>query len=471
MDNPLHDLALSYRSLIFNFLLDRLKWAAPEGYDFPYFDGEALGVYNSGGGAEAHDLVRLASFVKTLIQNGRELLKVEDSGAYDSSSLAAKSGMESAETEELDRNLGQHVERYRFHRSRLINFKDRISGSRLVGRNSGWLNLLAYASKIAATDAPVVITGETGTGKEEVAKYIHDSSPRGENDFIPVNCGAIPDNLMESELFGYVSGAFTGANQNGRIGRLESAAGGTLFLDEVNELSPRLQTALLRFIEKGEIQKIGASKMAFADVRVICATNQDLKAKVRNGVFRKDLYYRLNIFHLHTPPLRERRDDIPLFIHYFLRQIGQKFRPQIHYTIEETAVSALQNYNWPGNLRELYAILLRASAICENSAIMRHHIIFDDEAADSGYADNEPERFSEIIRTIQNSGFNKENSEKLAGFLTRFYDCPITNSDYSGHFNVSSTTARNRLNQLTGVGILRREGSNKGRRYFIKDKF
>jgi formate hydrogenlyase transcriptional activator len=233
----------------------------------------------------------------------------------------------------------------------------------IVGTSPKLQTVLSLISKVAPTDSTVLITGETGTGKELVARAIHRRSNRASRAFVSVNCAAIPRDLIASELFGHEKGAFTGALQR-RIGRFELAEGGTIFLDEVGELSADTQVALLRVSQEREIERVGGRQPIHVDVRVIAATNRDLKSAVASGNFREDLYYRLNVFPLDVPPLRERRNDIPLLVEYFIDRYARKAGKKIS-SVDKKTLQLLQSYAWPGNIRELQNIIERSVIVCE----------------------------------------------------------------------------------------------------------
>jgi formate hydrogenlyase transcriptional activator len=233
----------------------------------------------------------------------------------------------------------------------------------IVGTAPALQTVLSRISKVAPTDSTVLITGETGTGKELVARAIHRRSNRASRAFVSVNCAAVPRDLIASELFGHEKGAFTGAMHR-RVGRFELAEGGTIFLDEAGELLPDTQVALLRVLQEREFERVGGGQLMRANVRVIAATNRDLKAAVASGAFREDLYYRLNVFPLEMPPLRARRADIPLLVEYFIdryaRKAGKNFR-----SVDKKTVQLLQAYPWPGNIRELQNVIERSMIVCE----------------------------------------------------------------------------------------------------------
>jgi two-component system response regulator AtoC len=237
----------------------------------------------------------------------------------------------------------------------------------LVARSRQMLDLFRTVRKIAEFKTTVLIDGESGTGKELVARAIHRLSPRSGGPFIAVNCGAIPDTLLESELFGHRKGAFTDANRD-RKGLFEEASGGTLFLDEIGELPLALQVKLLRVLQEGEVRRLGDSQDIKVDVRVVAATARDLSAEVGRGTFREDLFYRLNVFALHLPPLRERREDVPLLIDHFLARMNARMGLKVAGTSPE-AMRVLLEYDWPGNVRELENSIERAIVLSEGSQI------------------------------------------------------------------------------------------------------
>jgi PAS domain S-box-containing protein len=233
----------------------------------------------------------------------------------------------------------------------------------IVGTSKPLKAVLSQTAKVARTDATVLITGETGTGKELIARAVHKRSERSEHAFISVNCAAFAPTLVSSELFGHEKGAFTGANQR-RLGRFELADGGTIFLDEVGELPPDTQVALLRVLQEREFERVGGTQPIKVDVRVIAATNRDLDAAVSNGSFRSDLFYRLQVFPIEIPPLRERREDIALLAEYFIERYSRKAGKNIRHVSQET-LELLQSYAWPGNIRELQNVIERSVILCE----------------------------------------------------------------------------------------------------------
>jgi len=260
-----------------------------------------------------------------------------------------------------------------FKRLRLENLelkrqlKRRFSFDRLIGDSPPMYKVFELIEKVSRSDTTVLITGESGTGKEVVAKTIHYNSLREQKPFIPVNCGAIPYELLESELFGHEKGAFTGAVST-RMGRFEIASGGTLFLDEIAEMSPQLQVKILRVLQEREFERVGGVKTIKADVRIIAATNKALETAIEEKSFREDLYYRLNVINIPVPPLRDRVDDIPLLINYFVPiMCSKKKRDSLIFSRE--AMNMLLSYSWPGNVRELENLVERLSVLKEDELV------------------------------------------------------------------------------------------------------
>lgn len=248
----------------------------------------------------------------------------------------------------------------------------KVAGSEeIVYKSEAMSRMMELAAKVAKSDSAVLICGESGTGKELLARYIHYSSPRSGNRFVPLNCAAISSNLVESELFGHEKGAFTGAYRR-VTGKFEYASGGTLFLDEIGDLSLEAQAKLLRALQEKRIQRVGGNEEIPVDVRVICATNQDLEELVGKGGFRQDLLFRINVFPIEPPPLRERRDDVPRLANHFLSRLGSK--PGVQMT--DGAVRLLMEYNWPGNVRELANVVERAVILAGGSVITAQTLSF-----------------------------------------------------------------------------------------------
>jgi two-component system response regulator HydG len=242
-----------------------------------------------------------------------------------------------------------------------------VGEGQLIGRSEALRGLLDEAERVAPTDATVLLTGESGTGKGRLARLIHQMSRRRDGRLVTVNCAAIPETLLESELFGYEKGAFTGATQR-KEGRVDLARGGTLFLDEITEASPAVQVKLLRFLQDGEYERVGGTETLQTDLRVIAASNRDIEAEVKANRFREDLYYRLAVIRLHAPPLRERRDDVPLLAQHFLARFNAKNNKAIA-SFTPDSLDALSAWNWAGNVRELENAVERAVVLCRGDRI------------------------------------------------------------------------------------------------------
>jgi transcriptional regulator with GAF, ATPase, and Fis domain len=299
---------------------------------------------------------------------------------------------------------------------------------RTLGASRPWRDALGAATKVASTDTTVLLTGESGTGKEVVARFIHRASPRKQGPFIALNCAALPEQLLESELFGHEKGAFTGA-LSARAGKIEQAAKGVLFLDEVGEMSPAVQAKFLRVLQEREFQRVGGSRTLAADIRVLAATNRDLKAAIARGTFREDLYYRLAVFDIALPPLRERADDIALLTDSFLESIGRSIgRPAAGVT--DDARRKLNGYAWPGNVRELRNVVERAVILCEGGLIDSEHLPLSvvesggaSPSSRAGAPSAKPATLDDaervlIVDALAKSGNNKSKAARSLG-LTR----------------------------------------------------
>ncbi len=281
--------------------------------------------------------------------------------------------------------------------------------------------------KLARSQAPVYICGESGVGKELVARMIHEQGSRSEADFVPVNCGAIPHDLMESEFFGHVKGSFTGAVTD-RMVLFQAADGGTLFLDEIAELPQQMQVKLLRAIQEKSVRQIGSQKETYVDVRILSATHKDLASLVANGKFRQDLYYRINVIDLKVPPLRERKSDIPLLVNHIVQKSDAALNGEKSSLISEDAMNALMQYSFPGNIRELENILQRVIALHEGKEISIDDLQLpaqedenktntdNDKALDSYLAIQEKER---ILQALEKTRWNKTSAAKLLGISLR----------------------------------------------------
>jgi len=300
--------------------------------------------------------------------------------------------------------------------------------SNIIGNSPAMQRVFERIRKVADTDATVLITGESGTGKELVAKAIFANGRRHDKPFVSINCGALPETLLESELFGYVKGAFTGASSD-RHGLFQAADGGTIFLDEIGLTSPALQVRLLRVLQEREVRRVGDTKDFKVDVRVIAATNEDLQEKVREGKFREDLYYRLSVIPIHIPPLRERASDIPLLVQYFLDRASQKTGKK--YRAGKEFLDLLTVYAWPGNIRELENVIERATALAEGTVlrpedlpdnIVNYQSTGAPRVARELRAVVEDTERAHIMRVLDETGGNKKLAARIMGIdLTTLY--------------------------------------------------
>jgi DNA-binding NtrC family response regulator len=299
----------------------------------------------------------------------------------------------------------------------------------LTGRSSAMLKVFRLIEQVSPAEAPVLITGESGTGKELVARAIHAMSSRAKERLVAVNCAAIPDDLLESEMFGHEKGAFTGAVQ-ARKGCFELAHEGTLFLDEIGDMPPRLQSKLLRVLESGTFQRVGGEREMHVDVRIVTATNAPLEQLIESGSFRKDLYFRLNVFHIALPPLRDRRDDIPLLVEQFIQQIAENEEADPAVFADET-LELLRSHDWPGNVRELRNVVHRATIVSGGKEVRPTHLppqirpqISVDGGSDNALtipigvsiADVEKEM---ILRTLEAYDGNKTRTAATLGISTK----------------------------------------------------
>ena len=309
--------------------------------------------------------------------------------------------------------------------TRLIDLERELRGRnqfhQIIGKNHNMQEIYGLLENLADTETTVLITGESGTGKELVAKALHYESIRSTKPLVTVNCSALAENLLESELFGHVKGAFTGAVKN-KVGRFQMADGGTIFLDEIGEIAPFIQLKLLRFLQEKEFELVGDSKPIKVDVRVIAATNRNLKEKVRSGEFREDLYYRLKVVEVSLPPLRERRDDIPLLAHHFRDLFNEKLNKNID-GISNDALIRFMGYSWPGNIRELEHAIEHAFVLCRDRTIMVDHLPVEIREHSRKRSPAPVKKYvtepREILRALNKTGWNKARAARLLGISRR----------------------------------------------------
>jgi Nif-specific regulatory protein len=313
------------------------------------------------------------------------------------------------EIEEMEVKIEKALELKRL-RHELDYLRNEQQGSyefeKIVGNSAALQRVLSVVRKVAKSNSTVLIHGETGTGKELIAGAIHHNSLRSARNFVKVNCAALQENLLESELFGHEKGAFTGADRQ-RIGRFEQADGGTLFLDEIGDMSPSTQAKILRVLQEHEFERLGGTRTIRVDVRLIAATNRDLPAMVSAGSFREDLYYRLNVVSVQTPPLRERKEDILALATSFLRRFGNELKKRLD-GLDTDAQKLLMRYNWPGNIRELENAIERAALLAEHAVVTADDLRLGDSAQGSGMG-----RESAVVR-IPPTGIALEEVERQA---------------------------------------------------------
>ena len=297
----------------------------------------------------------------------------------------------------------------------------------IIGQSQPMQEIFATVMRVAPTRATVLLAGESGVGKDRIARAIHQHSPRKDKPFVKINCTAIPENLMESELFGYEKGAFTGANQS-KPGKFEQADTGTVFLDEIGDVPPAIQVKLLRILQEREFERLGSNKTMKIDVRVVAATNVDLRAALEQGTFREDLYYRLNVVPLNIPPLRDRKEDIPVLADFFVEKLGKELESPIQ-RISKSAVAKLMEFNWPGNVRELENVLERSIVMAEGPELSpadirldmapasRQHMAASNSFLPEGMTLDQYEQ-SLIKEALKRANGNKSQAARLLG-LTR----------------------------------------------------
>jgi transcriptional regulator with GAF, ATPase, and Fis domain len=360
------------------------------------------------GAVEILDVVRTHQFAVTKRRGSWEVI---ETAGYKQAKAEIKRLNEELEqrvierTEALENALGEIRElKDQLYKENLV-LRDEVDRTsmfeEIIGASPALEAVLARVSKVGPTDSTVLITGETGTGKELVARAIHKRSRRSGRAFVSVNCAALAQSLISSELFGYEKGAFTGATQR-RLGRFELADGGTIFLDEVGELPPETQVALLRVLQEREFERVGSTRSVHVDVRVIAASNRDLKAAIADGIFRQDLFYRLNVFPIDVPPLRERKDDILMLIEYFVQRYARAACKQIR-SIDKSTLELFQSYDWPGNIRELQNVVER-SVILTSGEVLR---------VDESWLSKKSSQSSNVVELSTTFGKDRDEERKI----------------------------------------------------------
>ncbi len=407
-------------------------WLERDGYE----------VHKAASGEEALELIRNIRFDVLLVDikmngmSGIDLLKEVKSsdpdaavvmitayGSISSSIEAMKLGAQDYLLKPFDPNeLGVLIEKILESRAKTLEnlylrdqYRERTRFESMIGQSPRMQEIFNLIEDISPIDSTVLITGETGTGKGLAAKAIHTQSPRCEGPFMGINCGAIPEHLMESELFGYQKGAFTDAKEN-KKGKLELANGGTLFLDEIGEISMRMQIDLLRVLEDRVFYRVGGTQPIESDFRIIAATNMDIETAIKKGQFREDLYYRLNVISFKMPPLRERKEDIPLLAKQFLFRFSQEMNREVN-RIDRDTMDEMMLYEWPGNIRELENAVERAVVVCKSDSIIPGDLpIFSPELREQPLSGTLMEVEKEHIRkTLDSNDWNISRSAKALG--------------------------------------------------------
>lgn len=352
--------------------------------------------------------------------------------------------------------------------------KNRYSFRNIIGKSPAMQKVFYTIEKVAPSRSTVLITGESGTGKELIAKAIHYHSPRKDKPFVSVNCGALPETLLESELFGHERGAFTGALQQ-RKGRFELAHEGTLFLDEISEMPLHLQVKLLRVLQEMEFERVGGTQTVRVDVRIIAASNRDLKKEVETGMFRSDLFYRLNVVNIHLPPLRERKEDIPLLITHFLEKYSKEAGYSEPLKVDRDAMQCLMEYHWPGNVRELENVIERAILLSSGNVITLADLPLEVRQGGSEKLSSESEegKEKEKIRLSHEALPTSEmplyllSPRQLKGLEFIRKHGYITNKYYAEINKISTRHALRDLDDLISQGFIIRVGQGRSARYIL----
>ncbi len=381
--------------------------------------------------------------------------------------------------EELKLTIGKAISHYRLvrqNRQMARELQGKYHFGNIIGKSVQMQRIFDLIEKVAPTKATVLITGDSGTGKELIARAIHYNSPRKNQPFISVNCGALPETLLESELFGHEKGAFSGAVSQ-RKGRFELAHEGTLFLDEISEMSPPLQVKLLRILQEMEFERVGGSHTLKVDVRVVAASNRNLKEDASNGRFRSDLYYRLNVVHVHLPSLRERTDDLPILVNHFLAKYAKE-NHQESISISSGAMERILNYHWPGNVRELENVIERAIILSDRREISVKDLpseVREPSAKEPAAATADQKIPDTRILPIpglsagdrlSDSGLKVRQMRAMVFINTHGF---ITNKYYSQLAEISERQALRELSELVDSGRLLRIGKGRACRYVLSE--
>ena len=308
------------------------------------------------------------------------------------------------------------LENQRLHTENILlkeEFVSRFGFPRIIGKSDKISSVAQMVQKVAPTKSTVLLLGESGTGKELFARAIHNLSSRQEYPFVPINCAAIPRDLLESELFGHEKGSYTGAEAK-KLGKFELADKGTIFLDEVGDMDLAIQSKLLRAIEEGEIERIGASKTIRVDVRIVAASNKNLEKAAEEKKFREDLYYRLNVFPIHIPPLRERKEDVPLLVEYFLKKYCLEIKTS-EKSVSKEALNLLMNYHWKGNVRELENTIERAVILCDGSVITPEHFVLSKQSVVASAKSSQP--INGTLESVAKEALRIAESQRIADAL------------------------------------------------------
>ncbi len=374
--------------------------------------------------------------------------------------------------EELLLTIRKAIEMHRLKQeNRLLSqeLQERFKFGNIVGKSRAMRQVYEIIEKVAQTRAYALITGESGTGKELIARAIHFNSPRKNKRFVSVNCSALPETLLESELFGHERGAFTGAVTQ-RKGRFELADGGTLFLDEVGDMSPTLQVKLLRVLQEMKFERVGGTTTLEVDARLVTASNRDLRREVEKGSFREDLYYRLKVVHIKVPPLRERRDDIPLLVSHFLEKAAKANAMPVK-NVSQEALKYLYQFDWVGNVRELENVIERAVIFCDGDEIRSQDLPEElrkkPVSRSSDNRDAGVESLSQVVgdgEVLPYLGLNQRQMKALNFIKKNGF---ITNKYYTQINSVMQTQAKMELRQLLDQGLIKRVGQGRSVRYLL----